>query len=164
MTVRSSSHLPTRLAAEPAVVPKPPSVQPQSKPVDIPRGRSVLWHVAAPVPVPRSRVSSHLVDSTSSPDIFIRFLSRPHHELDVVEPRLERPSAVRPQPPRLPTSGHDLCPGFGIFHTAKVLVWLGAVVAFELHLALTAAHHSQSPVSGRHSRTSASLGTSPSPS
>eukprot|EP00808_Paulinella_micropora_P024050 g81883.t1 len=32
MTVRSSSHLPTRLAAEPAVVPKPPSVQPQSKP------------------------------------------------------------------------------------------------------------------------------------
>eukprot|EP00808_Paulinella_micropora_P022885 g78196.t1 len=53
MTVRSSSHLPTRLAAEPAVVPKPPSVQPQSKPVDIPRGRSVLWHVAAPVPVPR---------------------------------------------------------------------------------------------------------------
>eukprot|EP00808_Paulinella_micropora_P018035 g15088.t1 len=53
MTVLSSSHLPTRLAAEPAVVPKPPSVQPQSKPVDIPRGRSVLWHVAAPVPVPR---------------------------------------------------------------------------------------------------------------
>eukprot|EP00808_Paulinella_micropora_P029939 g68771.t1 len=69
MTVRSSSHHPTRLVAEPAVAPKPPSFPPQSKPVDIPRGRNVPWHVAVPVPAPR----------------------RPHH---IVEPRLKRLSVL----------------------------------------------------------------------